>query len=1410
MTTLNKSRIIYAGKQQLVLATGFNFSPLWNEIQGSLGRTGNNEGQLNGGDGIDNSRLISSNAEILSNFLGTLGDDVYKGNLRLVRFGSSLYGASFARPINNSVYTVQKIDDSPPEDEYIASSSQTGRYFGSYIYTSAVLSQALEKWFQWIPIQDNTCIVHPVNMSNEVIASNQIPDVDTLPIQNNNGRFYSDTKNDNAVETIWCDAEYGISMFGDQVNERVRNTMRIGFILHTTIGWRGYMYVPSQFTMTSQSFPHWTFQMREPAKGLFVPVYKHGSGYRSTFAGGGTGLTDSGFAYGATPPSSSNRNALGSGFPDYVDTGGLNSMYDVPSAEFLDTTSKKRMPSHGFGKAFNRVATVNNKPLAGGGMTIDFVAIGGVIPDDIFVDDGSGILEGAIYKIPTAAEGIGADEDYSSWGGPPANEATEGLVFKATDGIPATTNGTPIGGALGATQRLLKLGVVFVDTGLGYDENSNGVGSDNVTFRGNGKLIRVGGADNTVVAGAKYRVTSDGAGANYTNLVDLDDPDLQNSGIPANYSEGDTFIAFAGTLDGAVGNGGPMGSLEHPTAGALGVAQPVPPPLQSSQQHRVDPPTAQSQGRLGHILNTTRFSPNSIGLANIDEPLTNVHATQCIGYLDYYASDHPNNLTPRGGVVYTVTADGAGEDYSEIDIAPVLPAQYVEGYSFTTVASPTALDSLLAGPPSGTKYEIYEYFARLGGRNGTVIDNKGPMVSVKTVAGVLNEVRVSGVDFFFNHPTAVDNGSRYEDGDVLTIDNVSDLTVGAETAVFVIKKFHRFAIADAKDPSTGTGMQIDYRVDSAGRIVEYEASFGGSGIDFENGDSVRISEGLGGAELLIAASNTDIPVEYVEAADGSPAGAGMDMTVDIFVDNGVSSLGFQDITGWADGSELSISGVEMIRINNAGNGQYKCGDILKVMSGNEDCYFKICYTPELGNGRNLHKRQPLNVWEKVWYRHSRREYTGLFEAEQEELYYKIRLASSQRSPVDFFSKGLPIDHKLIQDGVQVPNQGMRISEVRTFNNINTMQQCDLNIWEYDNEAVTGGPAIIGDDVIIPESGGLYRILIEGNYQNISGNPDAVGPVGNAGKLIRVNIGGALATGQSIKLAGFDDSFDADGYGNANSLNPWEVPLRDGNAEGSIVDDLPSHARVMPMFGKSVSQNANPNKETIAQYEEAANDWSEPVSGSVGGQIVFGAITDGKDTTFARAGFKEQGFKVVYGRLINPTELPAYDALHEVMIAGDYSSLSTTVGAGAAPIGFILRTDIDNGATKTGSKPVPIGLQLRQIRTFESIASDSGYACDEVVSIYMGASRVIDPDGEEMEIIMRKGVLGATGDLIPDAGSGTSEVAKQNMRLTASDFGAIGGFWGQGNKDFDEQDWKKDDCNEEADSLIVSIRRKLPT
>jgi hypothetical protein len=1432
MTTLNKSRDLYAGKQQLVIATGFNFAPAWNASQGSLIRTGTDQGQIGGGDGFDFNVLTASNSDIVSNWAKTLGDGDYKDKLRLLRFGHRLISGVIDRPINTSYYTVQKIDDAPLEDTYRGASTQRGRYMGSYVDSSWNFGSGfIDKWFQYTPIADNVLIAYAVNHSNDAFSGSEIPQVFTLPIHNFGGRYRTDTTNDNRVEVPWCDLEWVIGFAGDQVNGRTASLMRVGFMLDRNAGWRGYMNVPLQFDTRNDSVGSWmTYQMRKPEAGLYVPVYEHGSGYKTTFTGGGTTLTSSGLAYGLREPNDSavSRITAGDFYPDFVGTGGVTDKLNIPSSEFVDTNEKTRMPSHGYGKAFYRVSADATRSGAGGGATIDFTATGGLIDDDVVVEPFTQLVEGAIYRIPFASEGTGANEDYTAWGGPDAANATEGLVWKATNGLPATLNGDNLP-ALAGGQRLIKKGIVFVDTGLGFEDLANGNGTDSVAIRGNAELLRVTaitgfGVKNTMTVGAKYRVTSDGAGGDYSSLVGPnagdDNPDSSNTGIPTAYAEGDTFIAQAGTLDGTVGYGSGAaveGSLEYPVDSVPAGFQPNPSgiPLKVIQEHYALPPTTSSQGRFGFIIDTVQFNKVASGGIgpNVDDNNSGSRLTQPIGFLDYFAGDHPNNKTPLLGTDVTITPRGAGFDYSSLG-GPV--AGLNEGTVFTVTSS---VDLSTIDPNA----EVYQYQARAGGRNAIAVAYKGPRVGVKTVAGLLEDVYISDVDYDFGTGT---NGDRYEDGDVFTIDGVSDLTLGAETAVFVIKKFHQNISMDATDPlfpalTAGNGMQIDYRVDNAGRIIEYETSFGGSGLDYKNGDAVRAIGGLGGAEIVVSKSLTGIPVEYVEAADGSPVGAGMNMLVDVFVDNGIESLyPNRDNFGWKDGSSLGISGVELIRINDAGNGLYKSGDILKIKAGNEDCLFKICYIPENGDKGNDSLRQPNLVWEKMWGRHSRPEWTGT--DDQNELYHKFRVSNSERNVVDFFSKGLPINHRLIINGVDetgnfttadgTPARGSDVTECRLLANYGQRKYCDLNIWEFDNDAAVGGPIIA--DPIIPVANALYEIVTDGDYSALSGDPAAAGPVGNAGGLIRINKPPvALVAGQSLRLAGFDQTFDSDG---------WRAD-RDGEINTSIKDDLNPHARVMPLFGKSTPQNSNPNKQTIEQWELGIpNDWSNPVTGSTGGASIFNALTDGKDTTFARAGFEEQGYKITPDKIYTAGDKAPFDALMQVTEAGaglDYSNI--TAGATSVNSNDIIRVDqTDDVATggallPNGSKPLTGTQELRQIRTFESIASDSGYACDEIVGIYFGASRVIDPDGEDMEIIIRKGKstseggLGAEGAGVPDEKLGTAQVAKQSQKLPASDFGAVGGFWGQGNLDFETMGWVKGDNDTEDDNLRVALRRKLP-
>jgi hypothetical protein len=267
---------------------------------------------------------------------------------------------------------------------------------------------------------------------------------------------------------------------------------------------------------------------------------------------------------------------------------------------------------------------------------------------------------------------------------------------------------------------------------------------------------------------------------------------------------------------------------------------------------------------------------------------------------------------------------------------------------------------------------------------------------------------------------------------------------------------------------------------------------------------------------------------------------------------------------------------------------------------------------------------------------------------------------------------------------------------------------------------------------------------------------------------------------------------------------------DPEAEREVdeIDDLETHARVMPLFDKSNLLDQAPKQATIEAYTEAPQDWFEPVTGSQA--IVFDTLTDGRDTTFARAGVQKFGVQQATDIELEAGDTATINGTFEIIgfdaNSDNFEQLGYVPTASGGPqIGDIFTVQV----LATGSTVdlgAPYGVQtlgvlygaqrLRQVRTFQAIAAQSGYAADKILGLCYGASKITDPDGETMEIIMEKG----PSDVSP---------AVIEQRLPTGDSGAISAFWGRGDADFDGKNWDPLDGDDDTTNFRLSMRRKPP-
>lgn len=357
--------------EELTIATGFNFAPLWEAIKYS-----------NANLGVDytnaSARLDGSQTEALNNYLASLGNSQYKGRLTLDRFVHYAYGVVNHIQHSSQVYTLAKIDDIPPAGSSLHV-NQTGRYAGSYLL-GVNYSNNNGYWMKYRSIRKNATVVAAINNG----TGGPVP----LPFPTEQYPFTVDRAHIKYVYSGDRKLEIGImqsSNHGYQASLKCRNLNK----------------EPNNAVATHRDFG-W---MKPPEVGQEVPVREHGTEYRVKFTGA---ISPAGLGYGSK---------VGD-----VTSDGAN----YPNDETLVADGNKCDVNGG-------ACTTSN--FEGLGMTVKFIAVAGVISSIEIVDAGEGyingetitisgntdqlssgdaIVNGNHYKVNSS--GVGAD--YSNFNGP--------------------------------------------------------------------------------------------------------------------------------------------------------------------------------------------------------------------------------------------------------------------------------------------------------------------------------------------------------------------------------------------------------------------------------------------------------------------------------------------------------------------------------------------------------------------------------------------------------------------------------------------------------------------------------------------------------------------------------------------------------------------------------------------------------------------------------------------------------------------------------------------------------------------------------------------------------------------------------------------------------------------------------
>ena len=515
-------------------------------------------------------------------------------------------------------------------------------------------------------------------------------------------------------------------------------------------------------------------------------------------------------------------------------------------------------------------------------------------------------------------------------------------------------------------------------------------------------------------------------------------------------------------------------------------------------------------------------------------------------------------LSTSGGVI----GFGAADMLEDLDSAGT-PATFLFVDETTSqIEAGSILNSGSGALPSNENFEVLRTVRVVSTKTGVhAIGSNLVSIRVKTDgAGLVTDWRLEAQPTFM------------EDGDV--VEMINDPTTKLE-----LDRWYR-GYETTNVVGSGTGLQVDIRKNDNGEVVDVRTS--AQGIGYDVGNQVTVDGGNNLATLDVTESISNIGV-----AGGSGAG----MKVDIVVADA------QNIGSWVDDPDLDPElggGVREIFISDIGDGQYKSGDVLTIPIGNNDCKFGLFFMPEFGERRNTANIN-IGAWDRMWHRNWR-------DAGADD--YSFRVATSQKSIVDVDGSGLPLDNTV------TPYVIDEILIGRSLGNATTNPMCDLNIWEYTDDELTGSNLGSGT------------------------NPDSLD---------------------------FNGDFDPDG-----------VLL------SQDIDDLPRHARILPLVNKDgdpikVEADGSMTKTTMGDPDTWTDSVGNPGTGSpLDGNFV--EITDGSRSSFAKATTDRLGF--------------------------------------------------------TTTK-----------KTLAEIANDSAYIADEIVACGVGGGEVTDPDGEQMEMLAQRG-LGA--------------------------------------------------------------------
>jgi hypothetical protein len=140
--------------------------------------------------------------------------------------------------------------------------------------------------------------------------------------------------------------------------------------------------------------------------------------------------------------------------------------------------------------------------------------------------------------------------------------------------------------------------------------------------------------------------------------------------------------------------------------------------------------------------------------------------------------------------------------------------------------------------------------------------------------------------------------------------------------------------------------------------------------------------------------------------------------------------------------------------------------------------------------------------------------------------------------------------------------------------------------------------------------------------------------------------------------------------------------------------------------------------------------------------------------------------------------------------GDFPNWEDTVGSN--DIQTILRDMTDGNSASFGrSANTKFGTESANF-TLEQLVQECGYIIDDILSVSITAHKVVDPDGDIMEIIVKKD-------------GGTEYV--QEERINSGDESTFHGYWGQGDPDFAALNLLKTDGVNPTEKLMLLMKRK---